>query len=391
MLYLRQNFSCCSCLMKIRSCLILLLFFAFGVFQSRAQDFASWLSKLRIPQMDTVSVIFLGDIMQHGQQLTAAKTKEGYDYLPCFAALAPRLKAADLSVVNIETAFAGAPYTGYPVFSSPDALISDLKTSGVQLFLTANNHICDQGQKGLVRSLDLFDSTGILHTGTFRSPVERSQRYPLVVERKGIRIAFLCYSYGTNGFAVPAPFVVNLIDTATIAKDILHAQQMRPDFIVACMHWGEEYKEQQSAHQKMLARFLTRNGVDIVIGAHPHVPQGMEVVRLASGEIKNIIAYSLGNVVSNMTLPNTQIGLLAEIKFMKHGFYKAIASFGYEWIATEHRYEGGIRKFYLLPIDQCTRNSASVSILPDGSARPSLYFKTDTLPDNTITFKLKPY
>ena len=354
----------------------------------RAQDAALWIGKLYTPQPDTVSILFLGDIMQHGQQLLSAQTKEGYDYLSCFAPIAPRLRGADVTVANIETVFAGPPYSGYPIFSSPDVLVSDLKASGVQLLLTANNHICDQGKKGLTRSLNLFDSIGVLHTGVFRSAEERTQRYPMMIVRKGIRIALLAYSYGTNGFAVPTPFVFNHIDTTVIAADIERAKRMMPDFIVACMHWGEEYQIQQNARQEAIALFLKRSGVDIIIGAHPHVPQGIEVTYNRLNEIEHIVAYSLGNVISNQPFPNTQIGLLAEVKLIKSGFYKTIYSFDYEWIATEHRRENGIRQFYTLPIDQCTMPSESVSISVGGTPQPSLRFVTDTLSTGTIRYSL---
>ncbi|MCL1973949.1 MAG: CapA family protein [Bacteroidetes bacterium] len=368
-------------------------FLLFILFQTHhlaeAQDAASWVRKLYAPQPDTVSLFFLGDIMQHGSQLTAAKTLTGYDYRPCFAPLAPRLREADVCVANIETVFAGTPYTGYPIFSSPDALISDLKESGIGMLLTANNHICDQGEKGLRLSLNLFDSISILHTGVFRSPEERTQRYPLMVNLKGIRIALLCYSYGTNGFPVPPPYIFNHIDTTIIAADIQKAQRMQADFIIACMHWGEEYQIKQNARQEMLANFLFNKGVDIIIGSHPHVPQGIEVHYDHLREIRYLVAYSLGNVVSNQPFPHTQIGLLAKIRIIKNGFYKAIASFETEWIATEHRREEGGRKYYVLPLSQCTQSSASVTIQDDGTPLPSLRFQTDTLPSGTIRFTLK--
>ena len=367
---------------------ILLFSLLFSYIPLCGQDAASWVRKLYTPQTDTVSLVFIGDIMQHGPQLTAAKTADGYDWLHCFAPLASRMKAADISVANIETVFAGAPYTGYPVFSSPDALIPNMKASGIQLLLTANNHICDQGAKGLHRSLDLFDSSGVLHTGVFRSLEERSQRHPLLITRKGIRIALLCYSYGTNGFPVPEPFVFNYIDTVAIAADIEKAQRMQADFIIACMHWGEEYQLRQNARQELLAAFLMRNGVDIIIGSHPHVPQGMEVLYNDYKEIQHVVVYSLGNVVSNMTLPHTQIGLLVEVKMIKNGFYKAIASFDWEWIVTEQRREMGIRKYYALPLSQSTEPSASVFIQPDGTPLPSLQFRTDTLSSGTIRYTL---
>ena len=365
----------------------------FNLFQAPhgayAQDAAAWIRKLYAPKADTVSLIFLGDIMQHSTQITAARTEHGYDYLSCFAHIAPRLKAADLSAANIETTFGGTPYTGYPIFSSPDALVPDLKASGIGMLFTANNHICDRGAKGLRNSLDLFDSVGMLHTGTFRSLEERNQRYPLLVHLKNIRIALLCYSYGTNGLAIPPPFIVNLIDTTVMAEDMLRAQHMRPDFIIVYMHWGEEYQLRQNAHQERLANFLIDKGADMVLGAHPHVPQGMEVRRCPNGEIKNVIVYSLGNMVSNQPFPHTQIGLLTEVKLIKNGFYTAISSFDYEWIVTEHRYREGRRRHYVLPLAQSTRPSASILIQPDGTPLPSVSYRMDTLSSGTIRYTLE--
>ena len=368
----------------------ILVFTLFATFvPSHAQEAVSWIRKLYAPQPDTVSLLFLGDIMQHQTQLNAAKTENGYSFRSCFDVIAPRLRGADLCVANIETVFAGAPYSGYPIFSAPDQLVPDLMASGVGLLLTANNHICDQGKKGLERSLNLFDSLGMLHTGSFRSQQERSERYPLLITIKGIRIALINYSYGTNGFAIPHPFVVNLIDTTLIAVDIQKALEMQPDFVIACMHWGEEERLQQNAHQEALAAFMIHNGVDIVIGSHPHVPQGMEVRRHENGAIQNIVVYSLGNVISNQPFPNTQIGLLTEIKLIKDGFYKAIASFDWEWIVTEHRRKEEVRSFHVLPLDQCTQSSHSVTIQPDGTVRPSVRFQIDTTVLQAIRYTLK--
>ncbi|MCL2726778.1 MAG: CapA family protein [Bacteroidales bacterium] len=366
---------------------IILLLFSHSA-PLHAQDAASWIRKLYAPKTDTISLIFLGDIMMHGSQLISAKTENGYNYLHCFEPIAPRLKGASLSMANIETTFAGPPYTGYPIFSSPDILVDHLKESGFGLLFTANNHICDLGKKGLERSLNLFDSIGVLHTGTFRSLEERNQRYPLLVNLNGIRIAILNYSYGTNGFTVPSPFIVNLIDTTLIAADILRAQRRVPDFIIAYMHWGQEYQLRPNARQEILTNFMIDKGVDIVIGAHPHVPQGMEVRHHAHGEIKNVIVYSLGNVISNQPFPHTQIGLLAEIKLIKNGLYKAITSFDWEWIVTEPRREPGGRKFYVLPLDQSTQSSASITIQPDGTPLPSVRVRTDTLSGKTIRYTL---
>jgi len=154
------------------------------------------------------------------------------------------------------------------------------------------------------------------------------------------------------------------------------------------MHWGEEYEIKQNDRQEYLAAFLKRKGVDLIIGSHPHVPQGMEVVYNSIKEIQHVVVYSLGNVISNMTLPHTQIGLLVEVKLVKDGFYKSILSFGYEWIATEQRRDEGARRFYTLPVTQCTVPSASVIIQSDSTPLPTLQFRTDTIPSGTIKYTL---
>jgi hypothetical protein len=117
----------------------------------------------------------------------------------------------------------------------------------------------------------------------------------------------------------------------------------------------------------------------------------MEVSYHPTGEIKNVTAFSLGNVISNQPFPNTQIGLLVNIKLVKSGFYKEIAAFDWEWIATDVRIENGHRKYYTLPIDQCQTNSLSIKILQDGTVRPSLYFKTDSLSKHKIKYTLRRY
>jgi Putative enzyme of poly-gamma-glutamate biosynthesis (capsule formation) len=365
----------------------ILYFFSFG--HCAAQWAQDLVRKLTVSPADTVSLVFLGDIMQHGMQLIDAKARN-YDYMPCFAGIAPLMQAADLAVVNLETAFAGQPYTGYPVFSSPDTLVPQLKASGADLLLTANNHIGDKGGPGLKRSLQVFDSTGVLHTGTFRSAEERQQRYPLMVERKGIRLAFLNYTYSTNGFTIPLPYIVNRIDTVQIAEDIQKAKRQGADFIIAGMHWGEEYQLKQSAGQQALAAFLVRHGVDLIIGSHPHVPQGMELLYYPNGEIKHVIAYSLGNVISNQPFPHTQIGLCLKIGLIKSGLSKRIYTFTHEWIASEHRQEGGIRTFYAIPLAQSSVKSESIHILPDGSPRGTVDFVTDSIPGKkSYTLKIQ--
>lgn len=268
-------------------------------------------------QESRVSLLFAGDAMQHMPQVRGAMDEEGtYRYDTCFQLVRDRISAADLAGVNFETTLGGEPYTGYPLFSSPDAFAFSLKDTGFDLFFLANNHALDRGRKGVERTIELLDSIGIKHTGTFKSIETRDLYYPLMIIKNGIRIAFLNYTYDTNGLIVREPNWVNVTDTNLIKQDLTRTQLYKPDIIIAQMHWGEEYRTIPSSHQRKQAEVLLRHGVRIVIGHHPHVVQPL-VIDKENDSIRNVIYYSLGNFISNQQQPNTDGGMLAEIVIQK--------------------------------------------------------------------------
>ncbi|MGB3468304.1 MAG: CapA family protein, partial [Cyclobacteriaceae bacterium] len=163
-----------------------------------------------IPQTSEFSLIFTGDVMQHDSQINGAyyKVTDTYEYDSNFYYLKDILSSADYTIANLELTLAGKPYKGYPTFSSPDNLAVSLKNAGIDCLVTANNHSCDRRKKGIVRTIDVLDSLDIPHTGTFKSETARDTLYPMLIEKKGFRIALLNYTYGTNGIPVPSPTVV---------------------------------------------------------------------------------------------------------------------------------------------------------------------------------------
>lgn len=243
-----------------------------------------------------LSLLFVGDIMQHDSNIAAAYDPglKRYDYSTCFEYVAPILRSADLTIGNLELTLAGAPYKGYPQFSAPDALAVELKQAGFDILVTANNHSLDRRRKGLERTISVLDSLQILHTGTFKDSAERATTYPLVVEKNGFRLSLLNYTYGTNGIPVTRPNIVNLIDTLVIKADLAKARNQMTDAIVVVMHWGAEYQSQPNSEQKRLAALCFREGARLVIGAHPHVLQPI----IWNQDHDQLVAYSLGNFVS---------------------------------------------------------------------------------------------
>lgn len=270
-----------------------------------------------IQNHDSISIIFIGDIMGHDSQIAAAfnKEKNSYNYDKVFDKISPTIKSADFAIANLEVTLAGPPYVGYPQFSSPDALAIACKKSGIDILVTANNHSCDKGKKGLIRTIDVLDSLNIPHTGTFKNLNERDQKNLLIFKKNNIKIGMLNYTYGTNGIPVPKPTFVNLIDKSLILEDINKSKKDSLDKLIVFIHWGNEYKSHPSNEQVNLANFLFKNGVDIIIGSHPHVLQRMEFIKDSTRQ--KVIAYSLGNFVSAQRTRKRDGGAILKITVKK--------------------------------------------------------------------------
>ena len=264
-----------------------------------------------------LTLLFAGDMMQHAGQIKAAALADGsYDYSECFAYVKDQIEAADLAIANLEVTLGGAPYKGYPQFCAPDEFAMAIKDAGFDILTTSNNHCCDTCSRGLGRTLRILDSMDIPSLGTYRDSRDRQERYPLLVEKNGIRLALLACTYGTNGLPVPSPYIVNLIDTVQLKQDIAKAKAMQPDAIIAFIHWGVEYVLRPVNSQQRQADWLLAHGVDHVIGGHPHVVQPMEMRTDSNGK-KHSVVWSLGNYISNMTKDTTFGGLMVTLRLEK--------------------------------------------------------------------------
>jgi hypothetical protein len=296
-----------------------------------------------------LKLLFVGDIMQHGGQIAGAynEKKDAYDYRDCFQFVKPIIKNADISIANLEVTHAGKPYKGYPQFSAPPELSEGLVDAGFNVIITANNHSCDGGGKGVVKTLDVLDKLGVKHTGTFRSKEERTKNYPLLVEKNGFRVVVLNYTYGTNGLSVAAPLIINYIDSSVMEADFKKAREMKPDLIVCTLHWGTEYQSLPNAYQKNWEKFCYDQGADMVIGGHPHVLQPVEVKEI-NGE-KKLTAWSLGNFVSNQRDRTKDGGmiLMAEVNKVSGKVVLEKVAHSFTWVYP--RQEAVVKPFYILP------------------------------------------
>ena len=145
----------------------------------------------------------------------------------------------------------------------------------------------------------LYGTIGVPFTGIYRDSLSEASDNPFITDIGGARVAFVNFTYGTNGVSVPSPFVVNKMESGAVRSAILRAQEAGADIIIALPHWGPEYVTEPSVKQKEWAGRLLEWGADAVIGTHPHVIQKAEFP----------VIYSLGNLISNMSLRNTELGL----------------------------------------------------------------------------------
>ena len=264
----------------------------------------------------TIRILCTGDIMTHMPVIDAArvKTTKKFDFLPSFELIAPYLQSSDLTIGNLETVLAGDRFgiSGYPSFNAPQVLGNNLKESGFDLLTTCNNHSFDKGLKGLKNTLQFIDSLGFLYTGTFSDSV--SVKRHILTEIKGCKIGVLAYTYGINGtLSRRLSRYINTIDTAKIHNEIDTLKADSADIIIAVMHFGNEYQMNPSEEQKSLVRFLWHNGVQIVIGHHPHVlqPAVFDTVN------NRFAVFSLGNFYSAQKGKNKDIGGIADITITK--------------------------------------------------------------------------
>ena len=249
-----------------------------------------------------VSLVMVGDMLMHTRVLESGKKEDGtYQYDHLFAQVKDDITEADLALVNQETILGGSDLglSSYPTFNSPYEVGDAEVDAGFDVILQATNHALDKGKTGLLNDIAFWDSNypDIAYLGIQDTKEEQDDQI-YVYEKEGIRIAILNYTYGTNGIPLPEdmPYAVNLLDEQKIRKDMEKANAIS-DFQIVCPHWGTEYYLDVDESQKKWTKLFLESGVDLVIGAHPHV---IEPIRMETDEAGNqmLVYYSVGNFVN---------------------------------------------------------------------------------------------
>ncbi len=340
-----------------------------------------FISHSQQPDTSFLKIVFAGDIMGHDAQIEGAwiDSLGGYDYEPTFRFIKPYLETTDIAVGNLEVTLAGQPYKGYPQFSSPDSLAVEAKKAGFDILLTANNHALDRGQRGFNRTLSVLDSLGLIHAGTYSDSISHVRFYPLIIEKNGVRLAILNYTYGTNGLIIDRPSIVNRIDSLQIGRDIEKAKLADPDFIIVAIHWGIEYERDENKEQQRLAEYMIKKGADAIIGSHPHVIQPVRKYYADRYDTSkyNLIVYSLGNFVSNQRARYKDGGIMFEMTLIKTAKHTRVTDYSYlpAWVYREDTADRST--FYILPVELFLQNERYFSF-PDHVRYKLTQFYSDT-------------
>ncbi|MED1471191.1 CapA family protein [Bacillus salipaludis] len=266
---------------------------------------------------EKITIGAIGDILMHDRVYQYAYNGHRYNFDPLFTDVKSLLKKPDILTANQESTLGGLELglSSYPTFNSPHEVADALVHTGVDIVSTANNHSLDKGERGIDSEAKYLNSIGLPHVGSFIDEEDRKKLR--ILDKDGIKIAFLAYTYGTNGIPVPddRDFLVNLINR-DLMKDEIHRAKNVADVVVMSIHWGNEYQRFPTDEQKNLAQFLADEGADIIFGSHPHVLQPMDWIKTKDGR-KAFVVYSLGNFISGQSKDYKDIGGLATIDISK--------------------------------------------------------------------------
>lgn len=313
-----------------------------------------------------VSLFAVGDTLIHDAVYYDAETNEIgpdgypiYDFKPMFTEIAPLVQQHDLAFYNQETIIGGKNLglSNYPRFNSPDEIGLNMLEIGFNIVNLATNHVMDKDLEGLRYSTKFWETQekekNIYTTGSYTTQEKRDNIK--IAEKNGITYAVLAYTYGTNGLPVPEgyEYMVNVWTVygdenyeaykEQVKKDIQSVRD-KVDVLIVSMHWGNEYVYEPSWYQEDAAKFLSEQGVDIIIGTHPHVIEPVEYVG------NTLVIYSLGNFVSAQEDEDTRVGMMVSLDINKHveGDTKTITINNIKADLT-WTYHQGYRKFKVIP------------------------------------------
>ncbi len=274
----------------------------------------------------TIHIKAAGDLNVTNTVINAGVAVGGYNYTRAFMDVASTLSDADLTVLNLEGNICGEPY-GSDTTSAPRELLEGLRNAGVDLIQMANSCTINNGLIGLTSTLQSIRAAGLEPVGAFASESEfqQSKGYT-ITEAQGVKVAFVAFTKGLGGRGLPAgnDNLVNIlyedyastydkIDRTRITNILKAVEAEKPDITIALLHWGSEYNDDISDTQKSIVNLMKKQGVDVILGTHPHTVQAIEYDELAG----TLVAYSLGDFFGDASRGGTNYSIILDLEITK--------------------------------------------------------------------------
>ena len=295
---------------------LVVLFLKLNTSKKVKKDLVIEKEDVKVPKIYEASVFMVGDALIHSNVYEDARGTDGsYDFKPMLEQIKPISIKYDLKYYNQETILGGATlgYSSYPRFNSPTEVGDAFLDAGFNLVSLATNHTMDKGEAGVINSVNYWKSKeNVVYSGQWTSNEEREESH--VYNINGISYAFFSYTTWTNGLETPAgkEYLNNVYSPEKAAADIAKVKDLA-DVIIVAMHWGTEYSLGVSSQQTEIANYLSSLGVNLIIGAHPHVVEPVEYIN----DGKTFVIYSLGNFISDQIGIERLTGLMMEVTIKK--------------------------------------------------------------------------
>ena len=310
---------------------IIVLVVSFGVIYFLFSNFSFFKSTDKVEKKNVIEkevkkdkdyiakVFMVGDALIHSAVYEDARQSDGtYDFTSMLSSIKPISSKYDLAYYNQETILGGKDlgYSNYPRFNSPQEVGDAFVDAGFNLVSLATNHTMDKGEQGVLNSVSYWKTkSGVVSSGQWSSDEERNQSITTIHEVNNIKYAFISYTIWTNGLNTPTgKEYLNNVYSEEKAKADIDAVRDKVDFVIVAMHWGTEYSFKVDVKQEEIANYLSSLGVDLIIGAHPHVIQTVEYIN----NKKTFVVYSLGNFISDQNDIDNFTGLAFEVTLKKH-------------------------------------------------------------------------
>ena len=263
----------------------------------------------------------LGDFVMHDALNRSAYSEadKSFDYTPMFEMVRHILEGSDYTVANVEGSLGGRGkegYLTYPRFNTPPELVGNLVECGVDMLTLSNNHALDMYFDGFKKTIETCESYGMAFVGGARTQAEHDT--PVIKDINGIQVGFLNYTSHTNGMEQYVSddarrIAIYYIKYADFNSDVRALREAGAEFVIAYLHWGNEYERKENSTQRSTARKLAAAGADVIVGSHPHVTQPIAWVEAKNGKgetKRTLCAYSLGNFISNQPERHRDTGII---------------------------------------------------------------------------------